>query len=215
MRKILVSFAMAGLVAVPMVACDVQSEDGDATTNPTNTTDATNTTDTVQDETAGSNYVAVIVSDENKFDKTCHSTSGADGADIDAVELSDDQDNNLGGFVNAKLTQGTSCTMQHNNIDDVKGMHNGTLNNGYVSLGGGYVIGVFQSDVFIEDGYTITVYEIGDSFCGGSSQCIGDEKYEVALADSINCGGANATCAQPLADSAGGEATIPVDLTGF
>ena len=147
MRKILVSFAMAGLAAIPTVGCDVQNGDGDAVTNNPNTTN--NTTDTNNNqETTVTGPIAVIVSDEDTFDGVCRSNSGADGADIDAVLLSDKDDASLGGFVNATLRAGSTCNVTKTKVDDVKGNPNGTLTSGFVSLGGGYVAGVFDHDVY-------------------------------------------------------------------
>lgn len=215
MRKILVSFAMAGLAALPMAGCDVQSEDGDATTNPTQNTTGTTTDTTNDQETTQTGPIAVIVSDEDTFNGHCASTQGADGADIDAVTLSDADDNSLGGFVNASVHPGSTCTVTKTNVEDVKGNPNGNINSGFVSLGGGYVAGVFDHNIYILNNYVISVYEIGDDDCPAGVACVGDEPYKVFVADSMNCGGAHASCAFELGSQSGGDSTTVVDLTGF
>ena len=219
MRKILVSFAMAGLAALPMAGCDVEPDDGDATTNPTST--GTNPTDTANDqEVAVTGPIAVIVSDEETFNGLCKSTQGADGADIDAVTLSDEDDNNIGGFVNAQAFPGSKCTVTKTNTEDVKGNPVGAdLYKGYVSLGGGYVIGVFAGNAYVLQDYVISVYEIGDDDCAAAgvpmSNCVGDEPYKVYVADSMSCGGGKASCAFEVGGDNGGDSTTTVDLTGF
>lgn len=211
MRKILVSFAMTSLAALPMVGCDVQDEDGDATTST-----GTNPTDTANDqEVTVTGPIAVIVSDEDTFSGQCKSTVGADGADIDAVTLSDADDNSLGGFVNASIHPGSTCNVTKTNVEDVKNNPNGNINSGFISLGGGYVAGVFDHNVYILKDYVISVYEIGDDDCPAGVACVGDEPYKVYVADSMSCGGGGASCAFELSSSTGGDSTTLVDLTGF
>ncbi len=214
MRKILVSFAMTGLAALPMAGCEVDPDDGDATTNPTQSTGTT--TDSANDqEVPVTGPIAVIVSDEDTFSGPCKSTVGADGADIDAVTLSDADDNSLGGFVNASINPGSTCTVTKKNVEDVKGNPNGNINSGFISLGGGYVAGVFDHNVYILKDYVISVYEIGDDDCPAGVLCVGDEPYKVYVADSMNCGGGKASCAFELSSESGGDSTVVVDLTGF
>ena len=218
MRKILISFAMTGLAALPMTGCEVEPDDGDATTNPTSNTNptSTNPTDTNNDqEVPVTGPIAVIVSDEDTFSGQCKSTVGADGADIDAVTLSDADDNSLGGFVNASIHPGSTCTVTKTNVEDVKGNPNGNINSGFISLGGGYVAGVFAGNVYILKDYVISVYEIGDDDCPAGVLCVGDEPYKVFVADSMNCAGGHASCAFELSSESGGDQTVVVDLTGF
>ncbi|MFO0748375.1 MAG: hypothetical protein U1F43_22335 [Myxococcota bacterium] len=212
MRKILVPFALMGLCSLPMVACDVQG-DGDATTstNPTTTND---TTDTVQT----TKYYGLVVDDSEFFDGRCAtSSSKAHGADIDAVELSDGT-NSLGYFDTVIYQPGTVCDVTsgtHADPELVKGAPNGSLTEGYVSLGGGFVAGEFDNQVQILPGYTVTVYEIGDDFCAGIPNCVGDEKYAVSVITELGCLSAGGCEERVITGTGGasGEAEIP--LSGF
>lgn len=209
MRKILVPFALIGLCSLPMVACDVEDGDEDATTNTnpsgTNPTDDNDTSPTV-------NYEAVIVDDSAQFNGRCAtSSSGAHGADIDAVELVRGSDSYLVAGVNYQ--PGTVCPIgaTHKNPEDVKGAPQDDLNTGYVSLGGGSVTVTFLSQVFIQDGDEIIVYEVGDTACGNITSCVGDEAFSVYLANDLDCEKDTADCdVLKLSDEAGGESTISV-----
>ena len=148
MRKLLTSLVIGFATLAVVAACDVQSSDTDGgSTVLTDTTgsDATTGTDTTTGET---HYYAIRVDDSPNY--ACSKNQKAHGADIDAVGLYDG-DTSLGWFadVTGKIGDAANCDdpvgASHTNFDLVKGAPDGTLSDGYVALGGGYVIGEFTS----------------------------------------------------------------------
>lgn len=236
MRKILLPFAMMGLISAPLAACDVEGSPSDTTNPPTDTIqpDTSPTDTTTPDTTPDPEYRAIIVDDDGFFQNhrpsaICATSSvGAHGADIDAVGLFESDGTTLVGYfdtVDAKL--GTSCTIaaKYSNATQARGAPNGTLMENFVSLGGGAIIGEFGD--FTETppapvgklfpGDVVVVYEIGDKFCGGVASCVGDESYHVYVASRLDClnSGNRSACQKRVTGSNGakGEATVP--LTGF
>ena len=227
MRKILLPFAMMGALAMPLVACDVQDE-GDGT-DATNPSDGTNPTDTTGDTGGGTHYFAVIVTDSQIF--PTHRTVGTDpcatassplnahGADIDAVGLFSGS-SLIGYFDTVDYAEGGLCpnklsTMM--NPDEAKGAPDASLTEGFVSLGGGWLIGEFSGQPELQSGDTLVVYEVG-SKCSGNTSCGGvDEGYEVFVAEDLDCVNSGpypyGSCAKKMSDDAEGESTIP--LSGF
>jgi len=223
MRKILLPFALMGMMSLPMVGCDVQATDTDAT----DTTGGGDTTggDTIQT----TKYFAVIVTDSQIFPThrvvgtdpcaTASSPLNAHGADIDAVGLFDGAQ--LIGYLNAvDYQEGGLCPNKQNTMtdsDEAKGAPNASLTENFVSLGGGWLIGEFDGAPELQSGDTLVVYEVG-SKCSNDTSCGGvDEGYEVFVATDLDCvNTANypySSCAIKLSDQAKGESTIPV--SGF
>lgn len=230
MRKLMLPFAIIGLLASPMLACDVEdTADGDTSSSDTTTTDGT-TTDTGPGETVtGPTYAAVIVDDSQIFPThrvvgtdpcaTASSPLNAHGADIDAVGLFSGA-TLIGYFDFVDYQEGGLCPNKQNtrtDPDDAKGAPDASLTEGFVSLGGGFLIGEFSGGTALESGDIITVYEVG-SKCGNNTSCGGvDEGYEVFVATELDCVNQSAypygSCAIKLSDTAKGEANIPV--SGF
>ncbi len=230
MRKIWLSIAAAGLIASPLVGCDVSEDpfDGEDTTIGTDTGDDTFIEDTTP---VAPDYFAILLTD--RWDERCATSSvGAHGADIDAIGLFDPAaDTQLVGyaaFARAKTAppaDGECNEYGYGDTDELKGAPDGALTSGFYSLYGGWALVEFDAAAQILDGYTVTVYEIGDDFCGGISSCVGDEGYDVYVATDLDCVGEGAdgtddTSACQLVqltgdDGAAGEATIPVSLSAF
>jgi hypothetical protein len=215
-----------GVMALPMIACDVEDTgDGtDATSQPDGTT-----TDTGADTTPTTTYSAVIVDDSAIF--PVHRQVGTDpcataappinahGADIDAVGLFDGA--NLIGYLDVvDYQEGGLCPNKQNTMtdpDEAKGAPNATLTENFVSLGGGFLTGEFTGAPQLQSGDTLVVYEVGTK-CANDTSCGGqDEGYEVFVATDIDCVNEAAypysSCGIRLTDDAEGEATIPV--SGF
>ncbi len=219
MRKILVPFALSGLLALPVTACDVEDPLGTDDADTSNPND-TNPGDTSNPDTnpPPTEYYALIVDDTQRFDGRCATSSvGAHGADIDAVGLFDG-DSLLGYFDTVDVLTGTTCNVaaKYQADDEVKGAPDGSLTENFVSLGGGKVIGEFTGQIQIMSGYTAVVYEIGDDFCPAGVACVGDEPYDVYVATDLDCVNQSASsCSIKVTggDGAEGEATIP--LSGF
>ena len=183
MRKIIVPFALLTLTSLPMVACDVEEGDGDATTTTTTPNDTSDTVETVR-------YFTLVVDDTDRFDERCAtSSSGAHGADIDAVELSNGN-SSLGFFTSTVYRPGTVCDIgdNHDNADEVEGAPDGSLTDGFVSLGGGLIAGEFtNAAIELLNGYTVEVFEIDDDFCAGIANCVGSEPYDVWVTETNSC----------------------------
>lgn len=234
MRKILLPFAVMGTLSLPLVACDVEDTDADATDSTQTDSDTSGTdtgTDTTPDEVEGPTYTAVIVDDSQIFPThrsdggnpcaTAASPLNAHGADIDAVGLFND--GSLIGYLGDAIDykEGGLCPNKESTMMDpneAAGAPNAKIDEGFVSLGGGYLTGEFAGAPVIQVGDVITVYEVGKK-CGTNTSCGGvDEGYEVFVAEDIDCvnvgaGYPYATCAVKLSDTAKGETDIPV--TGF
>ncbi|MCC6624724.1 MAG: hypothetical protein IT385_25970 [Deltaproteobacteria bacterium] len=218
MRKILVPFALLGLVSLPMTACDVEEGTGDATTTTTTTTTTTDTTDT-----SAPKYFALIVDDSERFDGRCAtSSSGAHGADIDAVELITDEDDSY-FFAEVDYQPGTECTIgdQHDNASEVEGAPDGSLTDGFVALGGGLVAGEFDaSAIQIMAGYNVVVYEIDDDYCTAAGltpgvNCVGSEGYDVFITEQLSCVGTSNCSTKQITDNDGAEGEAQIPLSGF
>ncbi|MCA9514355.1 MAG: hypothetical protein KC635_05390 [Myxococcales bacterium] len=225
MRKLALPAVMAGLMSMGFMACDTNGTDSDATTNTTDTVSDTSTgTDTFVEDTnvVTTTYTAIFL--EDLWDQVCHSTSGAEGADIDAVELFDDSGNHIAYFdENAMDSERATktCPNEANHADtkDAAGAPDGSLTTNFYSLWGGWLIGEFQSAPFIEAGNQVKVFEIDDAFCAGISQCIGSEKYDVYVAEDLDCVNQGSdfrnTCMIKLTDTDGANGSVTIDLTGF
>ncbi len=212
MRKLLTSLVIGLSTLAVVAACDVENgtdTDGGTTLTDGGSTDTTTGADTTTGETR---YYAIRVDDSPNY--TCSKNQKAHGADIDAVGLYDG-DTSLGWFadVTGQIGDAANCddpvASKHTNFDEVKGAPDGTLSDGYVALGGGYVIGEFTSRTELVPAYTVQVIEVGVQECGDVG--CKDEDYSVSAATDINC--ADNSCMVLLSDQAAGHATIP--LTGI
>lgn len=166
------------------------------------------------------NYYAVFI--EDAFSGKCGS-SGAPGADIDAVELRDSEGTSLGYWEYVAMAANpdgdTTCTYDEskdtdaNGVDDIyedveeaKGAPDATLTTNFISLYGGWAIGEFGADangddLYLMDTDVIVVYEVGKA-----NPLVGegiDEGFSVALATDIDCVNQEnfrETCLVPLSD---------------
>ena len=215
MRKLLTSLVIGFATLAAVAACDVQSGDTDGgdtgTFTDTAGSDALAGTDN-GGGTGETHYYAIRVDDSPNY--ACSKNQKAHGADIDAVGLYDG-DTSLGWFadVTGKIGDAANCdapvSSKHTDFNEVKGAPDGTLSDGYVALGGGYVIGEFTSRTELVPAYTVQVIEVGVQECG--DQGCKDEDYSVSAATDINC--ADNSCMILLSDQAAGHSTIP--LTGI
>lgn len=214
MRRIIISLAIGGLASASIVACDVED-----TFEPGS--DTTITQDTAGDTTvAPTQYLSVIVDDSEIFpthrvvgtNPCATAADGAHGADIDAVALFKGNGDLAGYYDTVRLALGTQCEIdaKYKNASEVKGAPQGKTNEGFVSLGGGYVIGEFDNRVTIQPGYSIIVYEIGKEVGGNS------EGYKVFVAEDNSCGqsGASRAGCQVEIGQGKGQGTFD-DLLGF
>lgn len=175
-------------------------------------------------------YYAVIVDDSRVFAshrgddgdpcETAVAPLYAHGADIDAVGLFRGDDL-LGYFQLVDYVEGGVCEgARANTMTDrtrAVGAPDAQVDRGFVSLGGGSLIGEFDFQARILSGDTVVVYEVGTR-CGTDEACGGvDEGYEVFVArdlDCVNLGGyPYSSCALQVASDASGEASVP--LSGF
>jgi len=228
MRKILLPFVLMGAMSLPLVACDVEPEGGDAT--DTNRPDGEVSPDT--DVPVTTKYFAVIVTDSEIF--PTHRTVGtnpcataapplyAHGADIDAVGLFDG-DQLIGYLDTVDYQEGGLCNSSPNNpstmqdSDEAKGAPNAKINENFVALGGGFLTGEFAGAPEIQSGDIIIVYEVGTK-CAGNNNCGGvNEGYAVFVATDLDCVNdasyPYSSCGVMLSDDAEGEATLTV--SGF
>lgn len=224
MRKLALPAVMVGLMSLGFMACDTNGSDSDVTGGDTAGGD-TLPSDTAGDTiTPTKTYSAVYL--EDLWDQICHSTSGAEGADITAVALFDSGANLVGYFDPDALDAERSTKVcpkpdAHNDPKEAAGAPSSSdsLTKGYYSLWGGWLIGEFEGQVEIQSGDSIKVFEIDDAFCAGIPSCIGSEKYDVYVAEDIDCprsgGNYRNSCMVKLTgvDGANGTATIPV--SGF
>lgn len=223
MRKILLPFAMIGLISLPLVGCDVEEGDADAT-DTISPTDADTITPDVPPTTE---YRAIIVDDDGIFqnhrvvgtDPCATSSVGAHGADIDAVGLFESDGTTLVGYfdtVQAKL--GTTCDMGADYIDptEARGTPNGSLTANFVSLGGGQIIGEFGSTIQLFEDDVVVVYEVGTK-CGNDTSCGGvDEGYNVFVADRLDClDRTRSACQVKVTGSEGAKGEATITLMGF
>ena len=180
------------------------------TTPAEETTPDTTTQETTSGETADVDaqtctggvcgpFYAVIVTDSmifpnhrgpNSSDPCATSFANMHGADIDAVALFD-ADNLLGYLDNVDYADGGICTGDQANAatdpSRARGAPNASLTSGFVSLGGGWLAGEFDSALEIVDGSTVVVYEAGSS-CSDDPDCGGlDEGYEIFVATDLDC----------------------------
>jgi hypothetical protein len=218
MRKILVPFALMGLTSLPFAACDVEDGDGD-TTDTTNQPDTSGDTADVPEEI---HFYTIVVDDTDRFDGRCAtSSSGAHGADINAVELSNGS-GSLGFFVDGSIVYqpGTDCTIgdNHDNPEEAAGdPGDGSLTDGFVSLGGGLIAGeITAASVELLPGYTVEVFEIDDDFCAGISSCVGSEPYDVWITEENACLTTRTDCETvTITGTDGAEGTSTTTLAGF
>ena len=150
------------------------------------------------------NYYAVLV--EDIFNGKCGS-SGAPGADIDAVELQDDEGNSLGYWDVATMMANpdgdTTCTYDaakdtdENGVDDIyedasqaEGAPDGTLTTNFVSLYGGWIIGEFANtadgdELYVMSGDTLVIHEVGKANPNVGEGI--DEAFSVGVATELDC----------------------------
>jgi len=236
MRRIIVSLALSGLVSTSLVACDVEDPfvPGTDTTQPDTTQPDTTQPDTTQ---PGGDYQAVIVDDTEYFKDhrannsastnpcaTAGGVDGAHGADIDAVGLFNGS-SLIGYFDTVRLeialtgkcfddympiSSGFRAENNYTNPEDVKGAPQGKLNEGFVSLEGGYVIGEFDDGAYVEPGYTIIVYEV---FSNEATK----EMFDVYVATDIDCGsgGSSRAGCSILIGSGKGEQSFVIPMSAF
>lgn len=168
-------------------------------------------------------FFALIVDDSDFFDNRCAtSSSGAHGADIDAVELITDNDVSY-FFDEVDYEPGTSCTIgdNHNNPSEVEGPPDGSLTDGFLSLGGGVVAGEFgPSAIEIVAGYQVVVYEIGDDYCIAAGltpgvNCVGSDGYHVYLTQQLACVGSSSCSTVQITNGEGAEGQAQFLLSGF
>ena len=197
---ILIAISSLALVT----ACEA-SEDDDAMV-----TADTGGTDTVQPP-AG--YFAVLIEDSTTHD--CSNNSKNHGADMDAMELVDGSDSlafadQVDGQVGDSDGSSSLCgDINPDKIDlnEFKGAPDGSLSDGFVALGGGYLIAEFSGALEILPAYTLMVYEVGVNECG-SQGCL-DETYTVSVTPGLT----NFTDKTTVSSTAAGTATL--DLTGI
>jgi len=155
------------------------------------------------------NYYAVFIEDLFGGTSSDCGTSGAPGADIDAVELRTTDGDSLGyweyvvmganpdGDTTCNCDSGCSADENANGVDDLyedveqaKGEPDGTITTNFVSLYDGWVIGEFGADsegddLYVMDTDVVVVYEVGKA-----NPIVGkgiDEPYSVSLATDIDC----------------------------
>lgn len=227
MRKILLPFAMTGLISLPLVGCDVEEEPGTDTVQ-TDTTDTTGgDTDTTPDTTPTTEYRAIIVDDDGIFQNhrqvgtnPCVTSSvGAHGADIDAVGLFESDATTLVGYfdsVSGALGDTCEIAAAYTDLTEAEGAPNGTLLAGFVSLGGGAISGEFDGGVELLEDDVVVVYEVGTK-CGTDTTCGGvDEGYHVWVADRLDCvDRTRSECAFKATTGEGNMGESTVTLTGF
>jgi len=219
MKKLMLPFAVMGVMALGTQACEVQNGESDTITEtdtftPTDTLTAEDTTPVVTP------YYAVFLDDMAPV-KCSTSSSGAHGSDIDAVALWDGND--LVGYLDSTdADHPTDCSKYgFDDQNEAKGAPDGKLTEGFYSLSFGWLIGEFDNAAEIVSGYEITVYEIDDDACTAaglnSSNCVGSEPYAVYVATDLDCvntgGDFRNTCMVMLSDTAEGTATVPA--SGF
>ncbi|MGM0574185.1 MAG: hypothetical protein ACQEXJ_00430 [Myxococcota bacterium] len=222
--------ATAGLLALPLAACEID-DDGNGLTDNGGTPDAAGD---VQDTTEEQQFAGVLVQDLWNPD-TCgepdqagccgsqHEAKMAPGADIDAVELIAGSDI-LGTFefVASETNPTGSDVCSANAYDDpdaAKGAPDATqafpepAGTGYFALHGGWIAGEFTGGVFVQAGDQIKVWELGQSHDLANDGT--DEPYEVHLVETIGCNPRDGMtgCSFMLSDQAVGTATITA--TGF
>lgn len=236
MRRIILPLALTGLVTTAP-GCDVEDPLGDiGTEDDTSTPGGTDTSTGGTDTSTGgtdtetpvtTEYFAIVVDDSEEFathrpagqDPCATSSVGAHGADIDAVELRDENGGSLGYYDSVRLEIGAACENNdrfdpvadvYRDADQSKGEPDGTLTENFVALGGGYIIGEFTGAPVILPGYTVVVYEVGADV-GGQ-----DEGFSVYVAEDLSCGqnGGDRTACQIKIGSGDGQATL-TDISGF
>ena len=223
MKKLMLPFAVMGVMALGAQACEVQDDGSDTVNPPADTISGTDTLtppqDTVQPPTQ---YYAVFLEDMSEV-RCATSASGAHGADIDAVALWDGND--LVGYLDTTdADHPTDCSKYgFDDQNEAKGapQANPKLTEGFYSLSFGWLIGEFENAAEILPGYDITVYEIDDDACTAAGlnpgvNCVGSEPYAVYVAEDFDCVNATDfrnTCMVQISDEAEGTATVP--LSGF
>ncbi|MEE2779440.1 MAG: hypothetical protein VYE15_02875, partial [Myxococcota bacterium] len=170
-------------------------------------------------------YFAVFIEDLFGGTSSDCGTSGAPGADIDAVELRTTDGDTLSyweyvvmganpeGDTTCNCDSGCSADENANGVDDIyedveqaKGEPDGTLTTNFISLYGGWVIGEFGSDedgdpLYVMDTDVVVVYEVGKANPNVGKGI--DEPYSVSLATDIECVNQDnfrETCLMPLGD---------------
>lgn len=136
-------------------------------------------------------FFAVIIDDSQVFGQAgameaerCLVASGpifAHGADIDAVGLFRG-DELLGYLDTVDYREGGLCGSERANTmtdaTQAKGAPDARVDSGFVSLGGGYLIGEFEPRTEFVAGDVVVVYEVG-RLCGPDRRCDGrNEGYE-------------------------------------
>ncbi|MCA9515139.1 MAG: hypothetical protein KC635_09375 [Myxococcales bacterium] len=201
------------------------------TTSPPDTTTTTGSSDTTTtggttsgaDTSSGPGpvaYYAIFV--EDLWDRTCRSSSGQEGADIDAVELFDEAGHHVAYLdtVDAERSP-TICSNMEAHADPraATGAPDGSLTDHAYSLWGGWLIGEFEFGVELTAGDRVQVFEIDDSYCQGIPSCLGSEKYEVYLATELDCVNQGEdfrdTCMIKLTAGGGALGSITIELSGF
>lgn len=218
MKKLMLPFAVMGVLALGVQACEVQGGTEDDTFTGTDTVTIDDTTTTNDTTVAATEYYAVYLEDLSEV-RCATSSSGAHGADIDAVALFDG--NTLVGYLDTvDAEHPTDCdTYGHDDTALAKGAPNGSLTEGFYSLSFGWMIGEFENTAQILSGYDLTVYEIDDQACidagFNATNCVGSEPYSVSVATGLDCvneSDPNA-CMVFISDQAEGTTTLP--LSGF
>ncbi|TNF37121.1 MAG: hypothetical protein EP329_03950 [Deltaproteobacteria bacterium] len=221
MKKLMLPFAVMSVLALGVQACEVQGGEEDDTFTTTDTVTTTDTTTTEDTTVAATEYYAVFLEDLSEV-RCATSSSGAHGADIDAVALFDGND--LVGYLDViDADHPTDCsTYGHDDTSEAKGApsSDASLTKGYYSLSFGWLIGEFDGAAQIVSGYEIVVYEIDDAYCTAAGlnpgvNCVGSEPYAVSIATGLDCvneSDPNA-CMLFISDTAEGTATVP--LSGF
>lgn len=164
---------------------------------------------------------AIIVDDDGLFqnhrqvgsDPCLTSSSGAHGADIDAVALFEADGTTLVSyFASVRGKAGTTCSIAPAFSDATAaiGAPDGTLTGQFFSLGGGAISGSFEADLDVVDGDVLVVYVVGA--CGDGV----DDAYHVFVADTLDCIDRNrSTCAVRITKDAGAKCQDGISLSGF
>lgn len=209
----LLSSALAGALALGLAlatpACDAPGGGGAADSDASG--DAPSAGDGAGLAVEGP-FHAVLIRDDPDF--ACSVNQRSHGADIDAVSLLDAEGKYVSWWAKARMVPGDSskCAEPLANrftiASEAQGGANATLDDHYVALAGGYVIGQFKDAQEITSGQSVHVYEVGVA-AGGR-----DDPYSVWLATDLSCTpDAEPPCAALVEPHAVGESVIA--LSGF
>ncbi len=204
---LVLAFGLALGSTLTTPACDAPGAGSAASTDATG--DGTSAGDA---PTVAGPFHAVLILDDADF--ACSVNQRSHGADIDAVALLDAEGKRVSWWAKARMVPGddSKCAAplayRFTVAREAQGGANATLDDHYVALAGGYVIGEFKDAQEITADQSVHVYEVGASVGGR------DDPYSVWLATDLTCTpDADPPCAQLVEPRAVGESVIP--LAGF